>query len=116
MFKKYRSVVLSSSFAIVVAAATPVVELLPSPPSFEGTCRVSVSKMGGQRYASIKCQRAKKPGRDIISSTFWENRSKKDFDELAKFAGRRMTCHFQKSGTTFSGDEVVDFYEITDCR
>lgn len=117
LFGKYRNFAMMMPVVAVVASmAIPATQLLPGAASFEGTCRISIGKSGSQRYAALKCQSAKRPGVNIITGTYWEKTSKKEFDEMSKLAGKRLICHFQKSGTSYHEDTVVEMYSITDCK
>lgn len=96
-----------------------VLMLLPSQAqadSFRGTCKVRAGAMGGNRFATLDCRPIGKTSQNWDSTTTWEHKDKKGFDNLARASGRTFNCLFKNSSIGISGDARTTGYSISDCK
>ncbi len=85
--------------------------------SFPGICKIKSGVIGGNRFATMDCRPLNKPSQNWDSSTIWENKDSKGYNNLARVSGRTFKCTFSSGGGIgMSGDSRTTTYKISDCK
>lgn len=80
------------------------------------SCLVSVGSTSGKRYAALKCSKLSDPYNVSVQGTVWENKDKKEFQNMAKIAGRRFTCSTENKYTRADSGMRTMYVGLNNCK
>jgi hypothetical protein len=108
----FRNLLFCSALVIAALSFADVAEARVE----KGSCVVTASVHGGQKFALMKCTVPSIAGRGAIRMERWERDGAKEYRRLARFAGRRFNCDIRFDGLRRDKGAQFSRYSLEKCR